>query len=203
MGFYASPDIGYAWRHVEQPALSNTPETSLTVLCVDLDGTLIHGDVSFTTFFMLLKANPLRIFSALLWLFKGRVHLKREIAKRVQLDPASLSYRDELVMFLKEEKAKGRKLVLATASDQYYADVISTHLGDLFDEALGSDGVINLSSSRKCAALKLRYGKFSYIGNSRADFKVWAGAEEAFVAGAPAWVIRKLETFKSPARIFT
>lgn len=176
---------------------------ALTVLCVDLDGTLIHGDVSFKTFFILLRANPLRFISAVWWLRKGRVHLKREIAKRVELDPKTLTYRDELVAFLRDEKAKGRMLVLATASDQFYADVISTYLGDLFDEAIGSDGVINLSSSRKCAALKKRYGKFSYIGNSRADFKVWAGAEEALVAGAPAWVIRKLESFKTPARIFS
>jgi len=174
---------------------------NLPALCVDLDGTLIRGDASVKSFVFFLAKNPFGIFSALLWLRRGRVHLKREIALRVALDPAAFSYREDVLAFLKEEKARGRKLVLATASDQIYADVIARHLG-IFSEALGSDGTTNLSASRKRAALENRYGVFSYMGNSRDDLAVWQGAEEAFAVGVPPQVLRKLREFKTPSRVF-
>ena len=171
------------------------------VLCVDLDGTLIRDDASVKSLLLLLARNPLRIFSALLWLRRGRVHLKREIARRIRLDPAAFSYREDVLAFLREEKARGRLLVLATASDQIYADAIAVHLG-IFSEALGSDGTTNLSGPRKGRALAARYGVFSYMGNSRDDLVVWRRAEEAFAVGVPPKVLRKLQEFKIPARVF-
>jgi len=176
-------------------------DSTLTVLCVDLDGTLIRDDASVKSFFMLLAKNPLRIFSAILWLRRGRVHLKREIARRIAINPAAFSYREDVLLFLREEKTRGRTLVLATASDQIYADVIANHVG-IFDAALGSDGVTNLSGPRKRAALAARYGAFSYMGNSRDDLAVWQGAEEAFAVGVPPKILQKLRQFKNPIRVF-
>lgn len=173
----------------------------LPVLCVDLDGTLIRGDASVKSFVFFLAKNPLRIFTALVWLRRGRVHLKHEIARRIPLDPAALSYREDVLAFLEEEKARGRTLVLATASDQIYADAIANHLG-IFSEVLGSDGVTNLSAHRKCAALEARFGVFSYVGNSRDDLTVWRGAEEAFAVATPPSVLRELRKFKNPTRVF-
>jgi len=172
-------------------------------LCVDLDGTLIDGDISVQTFFTLLRGNPLRIFAAAGWFLQGgKAKMKREIAHRVTLDPATLVYRPEVMAFLREERARGRKLVLATASDQTYADVIARHVG-IFDETLGSDGVTSLSSHRKRDALRERYGKYSYMGNSHADLEVWREAEEAIAVATPAGVLRQLEAFKKPARVFS
>ena len=168
---------------------------------MDLDGTLIRDDASVKSFILLLARNPLRVFSALVWLARGRVHLKREIARRVYLDPTTLSYREDVMDFLHEQKKSGRRIVLATASDQIYADAIVKHLG-LFDEALGSDGLTNLSRHRKRAALEARYGKFSYMGNSRDDLAVWSGAEEAYAVGVPEKVLTALRKFKTPVRIF-
>lgn len=176
-------------------------QLSLPVLCVDLDGTLIRDDASVKSFLHLLGKNPLRIFSALLWLRRGRVHLKREIARRIPLDPAAFSYREDVLVFLREEKARDRTLVLATASDQIYADAIANHLG-IFSEVLGSDGVINLSGKRKRAALQARFGLFSYMGNSRDDLAVWRGAEEAIAVATPPSVLRELRKFKNPTRVF-
>ncbi len=171
------------------------------VLCVDLDGTLIRDDASVKSFLLFLKHTPLGIFTAILWLCQGREHLKRQIARRIRLDPAAFSYREDVLAFLREEKARGRIIVLATASDQIYADVIASHVG-VFSEVLGSDGVTNLSGPRKRAALEARFGKFSYMGNSRDDLAVWQGAEEAFAVATPAGVLQKLKQFKTPARIF-
>lgn len=176
--------------------------TDAPVLCVDLDGTLIDGDISVQTFVTLLKGNPLRMMAAILWFLQGgKARMKREIAHRVTLDPSTLVYRPEVMAYLQEEKARGRKIVLATASDQIFADVIARHVG-IFDETLGSDGVISLSSHRKRDALRARYGRYSYMGNSHADLEVWREAEEAIAVATPAGVLRQLETFKKPARVF-
>lgn len=175
---------------------------SAPVLCVDLDGTLIDGDISVRTFFALLRGNPLRIIAAAGWFLQGgKARMKREIAHRVPLDPSTLVYRPEVMAYLQEERTRGRKLVLATASDQIYADVIANHVG-IFDETLGSDGRISLSSHRKRDALRQRYGKYSYMGNSHADLEVWREAEEAIAVATPAAVLRQLESFKKPARVF-
>jgi phosphoserine phosphatase len=175
---------------------------SLPVLCVDLDGTLIHDDVSVKTFFLLLRKNPAAIFQAVAWfLAGGRARMKREIARRVNLDPAALNYRRNVMEFLRQQRTLGRKIILATASDQIYADSIACHVG-LFDEALGSDGRTSLSSHRKRDALRRHYGKYSYMGNSSADLEVWRDAEEAIAVATPPGVLRQLETFKKPAMVF-
>lgn len=181
--------------------MNNNP-ADLPPLAVDLDGTLIADDVSVKTFLHLLRKNPLAIFSAVVWYLTGsRARLKREIALRVSLDPASLRYHPEVMEFLREERSRGRTLILATASDQIYADLIAAHVG-LFDQTLGSDGKISLSSHRKRDALRARFGKYSYMGNSSADLEVWRGAEEAMAVATPEAVLKKLRTFKTPARIF-
>lgn len=182
--------------------MKNEPSQPIP-LVVDLDGTLIADDISVKTFLHLLRKNPLALIPAVVWyLTGGRARLKREIAHRVPLDPATLQYRPEVMEFLREELQRGRVLVLATASDQIYADIIADHVG-IFDQTLGSDGKISLSSHRKRDALHTRFGKYSYMGNSSADLEVWRTAEEAIAVATPEAVLNKLKAFKTPARIFS
>jgi len=182
--------------------MNNTPST-LPPLAVDLDGTLIADDVSVKTILHFLRKNPFALGPAVVWyLTGGRARLKREIALRVPLDPATLRYHPEVMDFLREERARGRTLILATASDQIYADLIAAHVG-LFDHSMGSDGKTSLSDHRKRDALRARFGKYSYMGNSSADLEVWRGAEEAIAVATPEAVLKKLKAFKTPARIFS
>ena len=58
----------------------NNPIKEISIpLVVDLDGTLINTDLLFEAVILLLKKNPAFIFKLLLWLFKGKVHLKNKI----------------------------------------------------------------------------------------------------------------------------
>ena len=157
-------------------------------LCVDLDGTLIRGDLLHESVFALLRTAPLAAFALPLQLRRGKAALKRAIAERVAVDAANLPYNGELLAFVRAERAKGRRIALVTASDRAYADAVAAHLG-LFDDVLGSDGSVNLRSHDKAAALAERYGErgFDYAGNSRDDIAVWDRAHTAFVVGdAPA-----------------
>src|SRR5690606_33548314 len=61
-------------------------------LCVDLDGTLIHSDLLVESAFALLRRNPFWLACFVVWLLRGRAHLKQEIARRARLDVARLPY---------------------------------------------------------------------------------------------------------------
>jgi len=153
-----------------------------TPLVVDLDGTLIRTDLLLESVCNLLRQEPLALFALPIWLLKGRAHLKREIAQRVQLDPALLPYRTELLDYLRAEHDKGRSIILATASDELFARQVADHL-TLFDMVLASDGITNLAAERKRARLVAQFGEkgFDYAGNESRDLAVWSSARRAIV----------------------
>src|SRR5438309_729422 len=99
------------------------------VVCVDLDGTLVVGDLLWESFVTLVKQRPLRALRALLFLARGRAQFKREVAKEIAIDPAALHYREDLLDHLCELRRTGVTLVLATASDERYARAIARYLG--------------------------------------------------------------------------
>lgn len=154
--------------------MAETSTTASRPLCVDLDGTLVKTDTFAQALLLLIRTRPAVLFSIPGWAADGLAAFKRRIAQEIQLDPAALPYHSELLAFLKSEHAKGRRLVLATASDELVARAIAAHLG-LFSDVMASDGVINLKAARKRDALIARFGEkgFDYAGNATDDFAVW------------------------------
>ena len=152
---------------------------------MDLDGTLIKTDLLWESLARLLRRNPFWLFPVLFWWTRGRALLKQKLAARVNIDPATLPYNEPFLKFLREQKAAGRKIILATASDLQMAKPVADFTG-LFDEVLGSDGKTNLRSGNKLKALVAKFGErgFDYAGNSSADLAVWRGAREAIVVNA-------------------
>ena len=140
------------------------------ILCVDLDGTLIRGNVLWECILLLLKTRPTTLLWLPVWLTKGLAFLKQQVAANVHLNPAHLAYRQEVVDLLREEKAGGRRIALVTAADRSLAEAVSTCIG-LFDEVHGSDGVLNLKGANKAAFLEHRFSGsgFEYMGDSAAD----------------------------------
>jgi 4-hydroxybenzoate polyprenyltransferase len=153
-------------------------------LAVDCDGSLIRTDLLHEAVFALLKTRWWMIFALPLWLLRGRALLKRRLAEQVRIDAATLPYNEELLAWLREERARGRTLVLATASDVRLARAVAAHL-NLFDLVLASDHGINLAGAEKARELSRRYGErgFDYVGNSRGDLAVWSRASGAIVVG--------------------
>ena len=152
--------------------------TASRPLCVDLDGTLIRTDLLVESVFSLLKRNILYGFLLPLWLLKGKAHLKHQIAVRVDVDVSLLPYHGNFLNYLKEEHAKGRRLILATASNEKFAKAIALYLG-IFHDVLASNATINLSGSRKLERLQSLSGDagFDYAGNAIVDLPLWQKAE--------------------------
>ena len=172
-------------------------------LVVDLDGTLIRSDCLVESAFALLKINLLNAFLLPVWLLKGKANLKREIAARVDIDATTLPYHEEFVEFLRAERAAGRSLVLATASNEKFARAVADHLG-FFDAVIASDATTNLSGRRKLARLEENYGAggFDYAGNAGIDVTLWANAREAIVVNPERGVQRRAERGGNVAHVF-
>lgn len=163
---------------------ARAPDTAMkteTPLCVDLDGTLIRSDLLIESALALLARQPLAIFSMLAWLLRGKAYLKRQIARRVELDASSLPYNHELIEWLRGERSR-RKVILCTASDRELASPVADHVA-VFDEVIASDGQTNLSGSNKAKVLVARFGEkaFDYVGNAPVDLAVWKHARAAIV----------------------
>ena len=171
-----------------------------TPLCVDLDGTLLKTDLLHEGLARLL-ARPWLLFLAAFQLLRGRAALKHWVAARVPLDPSLLPYREDVLSWLRQQKQRGRYLVLATGADQSLAHAVAVHL-NLFDEVMASDGFVNLTGHAKAERLVAEYGKgqFDYLGDSSTDRPVWAEARRA-IRVEPAPHASKLKSVVKALRI--
>ncbi len=164
-------------------------------LCVDLDGTLIATDVFVESTLAVVARHPLWVPRLALLFLHGRSRAKSFVSEHGELDVEALPYREDVLEFLREERAKGRTLVLATAAHRLLAQKVAAHLG-LFDDVLASSGSTNLKGTHKAEALAQRFGEkgFSYAGDARVDQAVWARAGEAVVVGSAALARRAART---------
>ena len=157
-------------------------------LVVDLDGTLTPVDTLVESLIRAIRRAPLTLLLLPLWLLRGRAAFKRAIAQRARPDVARLPYRVSLLDWLREQKAAGRRLVLATAADRAIAIEVARHL-DLFDDVLATDDGHNLKGEAKLDAIRATVGPaFAYAGDSRADLPVWLAAQAAVLVGVSASV---------------
>lgn len=172
-------------------------------LIVDLDGTLIYSDMLQESALKAVSQHPLYLLKIAYWLSKGRACLKQRLAERLTFDPSLLPYNHELIDWLTQQKAEGRRVILCTASDQSIANAVAEHVG-LFDEVMASDGVTNLSGTHKADALVRRFGEkgFDYIGNAHVDLHVWRRARAAIVVNAAGNVIDKATNTCHVERVF-
>lgn len=152
-------------------------------LCVDLDDTLLDGDMLYIVFWNALRAKPIKTLIALLSLIRSRASLKSSLSKLYKVEPHLLSFNQKVIDYIKEQKKMGRKVVLATASHLTWATVVAEHL-KLFDDVLGSDDTVNLKGESKAKELLSRYSEFEYIGDSYADFSVWKVAARGRVVSS-------------------
>jgi phosphoserine phosphatase len=154
----------------------------LSPLCVDLDGTLVCADTLHQSLLAWVKVNPMRALMALFSIRKGKARFKQVVANGAPFDAAALPYRQDLLAWLRSERASGRRLILATGADSKIANAVSRHLG-LFEAVIASDGRINMTGERKAREIRryLDNAPFLYAGDSRSDMKIWALSEAAIV----------------------
>lgn len=154
-------------------------------LCVDLDGTLIRTDLLHESLFAALRSRPALLFRLPVWLAAGKARLKEELARHATIDADTLPYNPDVLAYLEAERAAGRPLVLATASDRKLADAVANSLG-IFDRVLATENGVNLAGESKARALRESYGDggFDYLGDSAKDVPVWKHAATVLAVGS-------------------
>lgn len=160
-------------------------------LCVDLDGTLVRTDTLVEGLIALV--GTLRLGALAAALASGRAGLKAQVAAMAPPDPALLPYNETLLGWLREQKAAGRRIVLATAANEAVAARVAAHLG-LFDEVIASSATRNLKGRHKAEALVERFGRggFAYAGDARADLAVWEQAGAAVLVNVASGVAARV-----------
>ncbi len=167
--------------------------SDLLPLCVDLDGTLVRTDTLMEGMIALVgSASPSAIFAAFA---ASRSGFKARIAELAPCDPALLPYNETLLDYIRGERAKGRRIVLATAANEAVAAGVAAHLG-LFDEVIASSANHNLKGAAKARALVERFGPagFVYAGDAGADLAVWREAAAAIPVNVGRGVAAKVRS---------
>jgi len=176
-------------------------ETSRLPLAVDLDGTLIRGDVFTMQLKRFLTRAPWRAPELLLWFRRGRAYVKARLAAYAP-DAATLPYDERVLAWLRAERARGRTIVLASASDRSAVEAVAKHVG-LFNRVFASDGRTNLKARRKAEALAAAFPQgFVYAGNESADLPVWEAAACVVLVNCDAALVRRCQSRFSIERSF-
>lgn len=172
-----------------QAPISDSPEAAsdeaLYPLVVDMDGTLIKGDMTVEHLLGTLAAAPFRAFGLAGALLEGREVLKARLPDESAPRTEGLPLIAPCIALIEEARAAGRRVVLASASDARIVAAVA-HATGLFDEAMGSSAAHNLKGANKAKALIAMFGEkgFDYVGDSAADLPVWAAARRAYTIGA-------------------
>jgi 4-hydroxybenzoate polyprenyltransferase/phosphoserine phosphatase len=164
-------------------AMPDTPHTRQTAdttapLVVDLDRSLIRVDLLHEAMARLGVRSPRRLLKLVLRHRKSLAAFKKAVALAAPVDATKLPYEPRVIAHLRAEHARGRRIILATASPAEWADPIAAHLG-IFSDVIASDGTNNFKHERKLAAIRALLGDqpFAYLGDSSDDIPIFDAAE--------------------------
>lgn len=149
-------------------------------LVVDLDGTLIRSDLLIETFFATIGRDLASLLGVARAAWVGKAAIKHYL-RDATLDVARLPYDETVLSEIVLAREAGRRVVLASASNEILVEKVARHLG-LFDGWFGSSAQHNLHGSAKAKHLVDLFGErgFDYIGNHASDLAIWAHANRAF-----------------------
>ena len=169
-------------------------------LVVDVDGSLVSGDLLIEGLARFLVAFPLRLLALPFWLARGRAALKRRIARAVSLPPETLVLNPAVLDEIDAARAMGREVWLASASDEIAVAPLAEAVGAT--GCLASDSRTNLAGQAKAAVLVERFGEggFDYVGNERRDMAVWKHARYAIGVNLSASLVGQVRALDEAAR---
>jgi 4-hydroxybenzoate polyprenyltransferase/phosphoserine phosphatase len=172
---------------------SKSPDGNTRPLVVDLDGTLLRSDMLIETTFSQI-GNSLNLIKRFLGLsVRNKATLKHVLGETAIIEPATLPYDAVVMARIRDAKAAGRKVYLASASNAIVVSAIANQL-TCFDGWFASTETVNLKGEAKARLLVETFGShgFDYIGNDFADLPVWAHAEHPIVVRGSKKVAQRL-----------
>lgn len=205
-GVPAAAATGARRPNRSRPAVTDdalpSPDAAIP-LVVDVDGTLVAGDLAVEGAARLASTSPLALLAFAFRLARGdgRAALKRRIAGEVALPAATLALNPAVVEEIAAARAGGREVWLASGSDERAVAPLAEAVGATGHFA--SDGRTNLVGAAKAALLAERFGDggFDYAGNERRDLAVWRRSRVAVGVGLSARLERELRALGGQVRL--
>lgn len=178
---------------------------SENVLCVDLDYSLIKTDLLFEQVVSLLQSRPWFIFRLLTWIFKGPYFFKQQILRYASSNRLELPWREDVLLYLQEQKRQGRTLWLVSASPQEWVNQVGIQIPNLFAQIHGSQQGVNLKGVQKANFLVKQLGlkQFTYLGDSSADWPVFKVAQQVIPVGPYQFVQKVGANFTTETQFIT
>ncbi len=161
--------------------LVDHPPSSITdhaPLVVDVDGTLVRGDLLWEGLLQLCVTRPRRIPALLPALLRGKAAFKAFVAREAPLRMDAVPLEPETLQLIDAAKAAGRKVILASGADLSHVKALQKRVGA--DSVWASDGTISLTGDAKLVRIRSVTADFDYIGNDTADMPLWRAARRAY-----------------------
>lgn len=182
-------------------AAANLRLASVKVVCADVDGTVLATDLLYESLLVAVKRNPWLILILPVWLLQGRALLKARLAAAAvnHLNFEQLPLRDDVVSYLRAQRAQGRRIVLASASHNSLVAGVAKRIGSV-ERIVASSDTFNCKGSHKARAIAEQIGDepWSYLGDSNVDFRVWqSSSHQICVSASSKFVSRFKERFPS------
>ncbi|HEV3165036.1 MAG TPA: haloacid dehalogenase-like hydrolase [Isosphaeraceae bacterium] len=174
-----------------QPLQTNPAEgeEAALPLYVDLDGTLVAIDTLRACLLALARGKPWLVPLLPFCVLMGRAWFKDRVSRWATIEPETLPYRREVLMYLEEQRSLGRRIILATAANVRIAEAVASHL-KLFDAVIASDHRYNLKGHAKLRAIQSHLREtqaavgFEYMGDSLADLPILRAARRGILVGS-------------------
>ena len=170
-------------------------------LVVDVDGSLVRGDLLTEGLLRLFAGSPAKLFALPFWLAAGRAPLKRWLVQQTgTLGAATLVLNPAVLEEIDAARRAGREVWLASGSDDMVVSPLAREMGAT--GCFASDGRTNLVGQLKADALVGRFGErgFDYVGNERRDLAVWRRARRAIGVNLSARLARQVKALDPDAR---
>lgn len=184
------------------PASSEqTRKNTAVPLVVDVDGSLVKGDLLTEGLLRLSADSPVKLLALPYWLASGRAPLKRWLAQQTgALPAAALVLNPDVLAEIDAAREVGREVWLASGSDELVVAPLAQEVGAA--GCFASDGRTNLVGRTKAAVLVSRFGEhgFDYVGNERRDLAVWKRARRAIGVDLSARLVQKVKALDQQAR---
>ena len=173
-------------------------------LVVDVDGSLVRGDLLTEGLLRLFAESPAKLLALPFLLATGRAPMKRWLAQQSgELPAATLVLNPTVMNEIEDARHAGREVWLASGSDELVVAPLAREVGAT--GCFASDGRTNLVGGAKAALLVGRFGEhgFDYVGNERRDLAVWKRARRAIGVGLSLRLAKQVKTVDQHARLLS
>lgn len=178
-----------AMRESGDARTPDSPGPASPPLVVDVDGTLIRGDLFLEGMLRLCVSRPRRLGALLVAFSRGRAAAKAFVADEMDFSVDSLTLEPAVLELIRAAREEGRMVVLASGAHQSQVAALGSMLGTHI--AWGSEQESNLTGGRKLSRIQSSYDRFDYVGNGHADLPLWAAAHRAIAVNASPGVLRR------------